>query len=353
MLRDDEQSDRNPMEKGWPRFLQPHNDRGVRVGSVASGLCPRGHLARLWIAFGALMGVGCNSIFDIEDPVKAEQAESTRSGDDEQTDAGTPCVLTSDCARSEVCIFRVCSPPCDADRDCERGARCLQTSDGRACVHFADTDCSANADCPEGTTCAGGECRNACEGTRAEASTCLGDQECREGTCVGTLAAHERSHSGSAEGGVSSAEAGSAANDAGEAPDGAGPNELEEGGAACEPGGAICTPEGLRQCDDGRWGSPEPCPYVCIAGQCTGECAPGNAKCSNGNAQTCNESGEWVETECDAACERGMCVDTCTEGRTDCSDETVVLCENGEWQEQEECDLLCEQGECTGECLPT
>src|SRR5690606_8708702 len=66
---------------------------------------------------GLFSGVACNALFDIEDPVVVED-ESTEREDDshEVPDAALgaddaalgagECVLTSDCSRSEVCIFR-------------------------------------------------------------------------------------------------------------------------------------------------------------------------------------------------------------------------------------------------------
>ncbi len=144
---------------------------------------------RAALAFAAaatfLVGVGCNAVFDIEEGRLApdEGAGTETDGFLTAADGGATCVLSSDCVDdSLICIFRVCSAPCRADRDCQGRERCLQTDDGMACV-FADTaQCEVDDDCPSGSACSVGECRNSCTGD----VDCLEDQQCDDGRCIGS-----------------------------------------------------------------------------------------------------------------------------------------------------------------------
>lgn len=117
-----------------------------------------------------LPAVACNSLFGIDPPNRSGEGGSP-------SDEG--CVLNSDCeSDADVCLFRVCSPPCAADGDCVEGRRCLVTSEGTACVSAEQSACTEESECPEGSFCRGGLCRNGCTG---EAGQCLSDQVCSSG----------------------------------------------------------------------------------------------------------------------------------------------------------------------------
>ncbi len=156
----------------------------MRASFIARGL--RRHIGCCSAALLAISGAlaGCNAIFEIEPGELAAAGPGERETEvDVEGDAGPECVLSSDCDDdSLICIFRVCSEPCRADRDCERGERCLQTDEGLACVLADAAKCDDVADCPAGSECSDGECRNDCE----EDSDCLDDQECTGQRCVGS-----------------------------------------------------------------------------------------------------------------------------------------------------------------------
>lgn len=142
---------------------------------VAARYCPKrvGSLAALCF----ILTVACNAIVGIEDPVII--------------DAGSgECLLNSDCPNEDdVCIFSTCSPPCNADRDCPEGARCLKTAAGTACVTNSAAKCTKDS-CPDGSICSDGVCRNDC---RADPEVCLKDQICDEdGVCRGTDPEHDQ-----------------------------------------------------------------------------------------------------------------------------------------------------------------
>jgi hypothetical protein len=130
------------------------------------------------VALFGLVGLclGCNQVLGIEAATLDAKVGS---------DAPKGCVLNSDCASTEICIFRVCSPPCDRDRDCMGGLECLRTTKGTACVAPKDSACGAGAklDCPAstGTTCIDNECRTPCDDGGADA--CLLGQACVNGGC--------------------------------------------------------------------------------------------------------------------------------------------------------------------------
>src|SRR6185369_12458183 len=102
-----------------------------------------------------------------------------------------------------------CGVACNGDPDCTRGARCLKTDTGTACVDSSAATCEAG--CPEGTTCnpADGTCRNMCDTTE-----CLPGQTCQGALCFGT-AKHEAGSGGSG-GTTSMANAGAGAGGAGQ-----------------------------------------------------------------------------------------------------------------------------------------
>lgn len=88
-----------------------------------------------------------------------------------------------------------------------------------------------------------------------------------------------------------------------------------------------CSPEVDLRCDPsnplvpqscnslGKWQSQTACPFVCLAGACTGECIPQRKQCAGASAnipQTCSGAGQWSgTTACSGAnpvCQSGECV---------------------------------------------
>ena len=132
---------------------------------------------RPWLAAVFLLAgaIGCNELIGASDPTARE------------ADSSAACVLNSDCAAQEICIFRVCSPPCHTDGDCLSGFRCLQTQAGTACVGNAAAVCVADESCPSGAECRAGSCRNGCQ----SAGSCLAPQQCLGGVCVGPDPSHD------------------------------------------------------------------------------------------------------------------------------------------------------------------
>src|SRR5450432_3811093 len=112
------------------------------------------------------LSVGCAQLLGLKEDVPA-----------------APCVLNSDCAPSELCIFRVCSAACKLDKDCLPGSRCLDTNGSAVCVQSEAAQCGVDAGdsaCPDGTVCDSSQaCRNAC-------ADCHSDQICSGSVCVGT-----------------------------------------------------------------------------------------------------------------------------------------------------------------------
>lgn len=130
------------------------------------------------IVFYLATAVGCNTLIGADDP--------TLRVDD--ASIGQACVLNSNCTTpGQVCIFRVCSPPCATDGDCSGGSRCLKTDIGTACVVNGAAACGASLACPTGTACESGFCRNTC-GTSGD---CLSAQQCAGGICLGADPAHD------------------------------------------------------------------------------------------------------------------------------------------------------------------
>ena len=118
---------------------------------------------------------GCNELIGANDPTARE------------VDSSAACVLNSDCEAGQLCIFRVCSPPCHADGDCAAGFRCLQTQAGTACVGNTVAVCDSAQSCPSGSDCRAGSCRNVCQSS----NSCLAPQQCVDGTCVGLDPNHD------------------------------------------------------------------------------------------------------------------------------------------------------------------
>jgi hypothetical protein len=252
-------------------------------------LSPRLAPAVLGLFLGA-----CNLVLGLNDD------PYVRSGD-----AGLRCVLNSDCPEAtKVCIYGACSPRCAADRDCDRGERCLRTENGVGCVRADSTSCGSDEDCPPGALCFGASCRNACDMD----GDCLGGQVCREGACTGTDAAHDP------------------------APE--------------EP--SICVEQEIRcdgqataarsRCTGGTWESEDPCPngQNCdTASEPPGQCASIVAECV----------GRAPGAELCVGAERIVCgVDLTTAERTLCA--SSQYCAYGSGNECAVC--LPEEHECAG-----
>lgn len=135
---------------------------------------PRIHWARVGVLLPFVAAVGCNALIGATDPTG-------------RTDASVACVLNSDGDTGELCIFRVCSPPCRTDADCPTHSRCLVTQAGIACVDNSVATCEVNLPCPMGSECKSGSCRNVCQ----SADDCLRAQLCLGGACVGTDPSHD------------------------------------------------------------------------------------------------------------------------------------------------------------------
>lgn len=259
---------------------------------------------------------GCNSLLGIDEPVVVDGSGNGGDGND---GGDGECVLNSECSKNEVCLFEVCSPPCEADRDCAAGARCLKTKDGTACVVSTGAACDAETACPEGSTCVAETCRITCDGTE----DCLADQVCQSGACYG--------------------------NDTTRDPDG-GPCEADE--TRCGVGGR------LETCDaDGAWGDGIECPFLCSKGECTGDCKPEAVDCKDGKIPLeCSAAGKWVEKEeCAAVCTDGACAASCDVGTYECSTKDRLVCnDDGVWERDETCPFVCNPSTsaCDGECEP-
>ena len=336
--------------------------------------------ARSWLGLFFALALGCNAIIGADPPT-------------ERTDS-TACVLNSDCtASSTVCIFRVCSTPCRADDDCAEGSRCLKTEGGTACVANALAVCSAPQECPIGSSCTKGMCRNSCPSK----TSCLGDQACDDGTCVGTNASHDPAlDAGTSDASTEDrrpivgpdAPVGPDASE-GAAPDSPAaactPNDRQCNGqqpqlcnstgwvddgqpcpfacgatgcvGACTPDAHRCSTDGLgtETCGvDGQWGTAEACPYVCSGGICSGECTPGTKQCSMTTPQTCGTDGMWSSgTACQNVCSKGLCAGACTPTDKQCSNLIPESCnQDGAWVDATPCSYVCSAGGCTGVCTP-
>lgn len=226
---------------------------------------------RLWlaaVAFGLLVLTGCNAVLGIE------QAQSVAEGG---------CILNSDCEEASICVFRVCSPPCEKDRDCAVGDTCLNGIQGAACVRRNVNQCESAASCPQGTDCAQGECRARCG--EAGALGCLDGQVCEDFRCRsfmrdGGLGAGSDSgmkQSGTRDGGTRDGGTPGGDTDGGL---GDGSDSGVDGGAfdgavpECQSGQLTCDENRVLACgDDGRYQPQKTCAYSCVAGECVGECA--------------------------------------------------------------------------------
>lgn len=334
-----------------------------------------------WLPLVLAGGAACNAIVGIDDPIVVEAPREH-------------CILNSDCDDSkQVCLFETCSPPCAGDVDCEPGEFCLRTDVGNGCVREQTAACDASRPCPAGTDCFDGACLADCSG---DASICLEGQRCdADGACRGSGTGGSGAggggkggtNGGAGAGGRAGGSAGSPgsggaggsgtaglpgaagegaqAGEGGTAGDGSGGTDTAGSGGdgpatECETNETRCDEDGLRQTCDGTgfWGEPEECPYVCIAGACTGECVPDTNDCDPDGVSRleCSAMGVWeVVQTCSGVCSGGACAGSCSPGTRQCAAGILQLCgQDGRWGTEEDCPFICDPvlKDCTGECDP-
>lgn len=219
-----------------------------------------------WVLAATTASLGCNAIFNIDDPQRAPQS----------------CVLSSDCpaGSGQVCVFARCSPACHSDVDCGSGQRCLETELGTACVNDAEARCEdgdPNFACPRGTVCFDGACYGAC----SVSEDCTDGRACENGACKGELAP--------ATGG-----SGNAAGAGGHSGSGG------DDGAATDMGGAGAggAPVMAEVCGDGEVGDNE-------------VCDDGDVQAGDGCDSACAQEQGWLcdtraPSRCEAICGDGL-----------------------------------------------
>lgn len=296
-----------------------------------------------WLTLGSAWA--CNAVLGI---------------DEGHIEARNECVLNSDCAADgNVCLFRVCSPPCKEDQDCNAGSRCLTTDNGTACAAQIATSCASDDDC-EGATCAGGMCRASC----GQSSDCLTGQTCVDRLCYGTDPNHDTIAGGGSGGSgnvnVGPGGAGGALGTPGGAPGEGGAGGMPGPTRECETSATRCNEQGQREtCSaDGTWGSAVDCPFACVVDDCGGECVPDDKDCLLGvTPRECDAQGEWdAMPDCPAVCVDGACQASCQTDVRQCSGKDVMLCSaQGKFEKEKTCEFLCDETtqQCVGECNPT
>jgi len=283
--------------------------------------------------------VACNAIFDIQEPI-------------ERPASSAGCILNSNCPSGKVCLFQLCSPPCETDVDCSTsGARCLHTNDGTACVSETQASCggAGSADCPSGTLCSGAACYAECTGS----SSCADGHGCVDGACKGappgktggTAGTGGQSGSnrepptgeaGSAHAGNSSGGEGGEGGEGGKGGEGKGePGPL----SVCTPNARTCADNTVKICNaDGTdYLAPlAPCAdkQACVQGGCRDqECTPRADFCSGKTIRTCADDGLsshelkacGASQYCDAAtakCKDGICAPS----QPTCNGDTATTC---------------------------
>jgi hypothetical protein len=291
--------------------------------------------SRAWLAL-CVGTVACNAIFDIQEPL-------------ERPASAAACVLNSNCPSGKVCLFQLCSPPCETDVDCSTaGSRCLHTNDGTACVSETQASCGdgGRADCPGGTVCSGAACYAEC----TDSSSCADGHGCVDGACKGAPpgqmngAAGAGGGSGGSEvpptGDAGSSQAGNgvggaSSGDGGEAGEGGDPGPL----SVCTPDARTCANNAVKTCNaDGTnyLAQLTPCgeKQICVQGTCKNqECPPGADFCSGKTIRSCASDGlssKEVKTcgasqYCDAAtatCKDGICAPS----QPTCNGNTATTC---------------------------
>jgi hypothetical protein len=301
----------------------------------------------LALALIAVAGADCNQVLGID---AAKLDPSVGAG------LLAQCVLNSDCADENVCIFRVCSAPCARDRDCSNGRACLATKGGSACVDPQRSACKSDEQCPSGTACTDGACRTRCDA--ADANACLSGQSCVNGGCRRSTASDAGAERDAAKN--SSQDAGgepttdvtdAAAMIDARTPVVDGPMPRRE----CDGGEKRCMDTLLLTCrSDGQWNAGTQCAYACVDGECSGECVPDDQQCHGSTLRHCDQNGVWQELmTCPKVCSASGCVDKCDAGTHQCSDLDLLTCTNaGEFVLDKTCDYVCKSGACVGECVP-
>jgi len=291
-----------------------------------------------------LLAGGCNSLIGANKP---ELVASFDAGAGGGSASGPSCLLNSECPDTQICVFRVCSQPCAADKDCALAQRCLQTAVGNACVSTSSAACGPAAECPAGSGCKAGVCRSVCQ----RGDECLSDQVCVAGGCLGTDSGHDLASAGGAAGGSPGGGAGGASGAGGEAGAAAGEGGVSpsagSGGAApeCAPGYAECAGLSPLTCAGGRIVSAGPdCLYACKAGKCSGECPTGAKQCSELTFSQCDKNNTWQQTTCTSVCDAmNGCVGMCTIGALQCNGATQLdVCSAGMYGKQMTCPVACE-----------
>jgi hypothetical protein len=155
-------------------------------------------------------------------------------------DSRKSCILGSECATGEECLFRVCSVPCKKDVDCPAGFYCLDTETGSACVSNTQASCAGDGatECPLGTICNDSQCRTSC----GDADDCRSDQTCTNDVCIGSdvgpsSGGSTSSGGASSSGGTIQSSGGTESSSGGSSSDG-GAGATEAGGSAGSTGNA-------------------------------------------------------------------------------------------------------------------
>ena len=123
----------------------------------------------------------------------------------------------------------------------------------------------------------------------------------------------------------------------------------------CAPADKRCNGKVVQSCDTtGTWQDIAACPFLCLAGACTGVCAPGDVACAGVAPETCDVNGAWkVAADCPFACNRGACVGRCVPGAHQCTGAVRQICDGaGQWQDELTCPFACVGSDCTGVCVP-
>jgi hypothetical protein len=102
------------------------------------------------------------------------------------------CSINSDCKNPYVCAFARCHVPCDEDRDCAVGLRCVHgsTEGVPVCQLPDEVDCDTDRDCPGKKQVCGidNECRDPCDSD----GDCTLTQFCaNSGECASTVDDHD------------------------------------------------------------------------------------------------------------------------------------------------------------------
>ena len=325
--------------------------------------------SRAWLGV-CVACVACNAIFDIQDPI--ERPASSAS-----------CILNSNCPSGKVCLFQLCSPPCETDVDCSTSAsRCLHTDDGTACVSETQASCgdAGPVDCPSGTVCSGVACYAKC----TDSSSCTDGHACVNGACKGAAIGQTNATAGSGgtggspnappTGNAGSAQAGDGGGggasvsqgDGGESGEGAEGGEGTSPLSVCTPNARSCADNAIKTCNaDGTdyLAQLKPCTaqQTCVQGACQDqECAPHTDFCSGKTIRTCADDGLssnelkicGAAQYCDTAtakCKDGICAP----GQPACNGDTATTC-NATGSGYAAGGTLCKATETceAGSCLP-